>query len=162
MKTATYRRKPGARVSQDAIEAAGKSLPGIRKKHGRLTAEIVLKEASAQTHPLHGYFEWDDTAAAHQYRLEQARLLLRSVLIVDSTLARKPLRAYVAFDEPDHMADYVPMAEALSNSEYRAGLVSEAIDELRSWLARYDHLKELRGVCRAVSKALKGKFGDET
>lgn len=43
---------------------------------GRLTADMVLKDAKKQSSPLHGEFEWDDAVAGHKYRLEQARDLI--------------------------------------------------------------------------------------
>lgn len=48
-------------------------------KHGTLTPELVVKDATSPKSPLHDYFEWDDDIAAHKFRLEQARTLIRSV-----------------------------------------------------------------------------------
>jgi hypothetical protein len=45
---------------------------------GQLTAEILLVAATPDSHPLHAHFEWDDSVAATQHRLEQARRLIRS------------------------------------------------------------------------------------
>lgn len=46
---------------------------------GRLTPEMVLTDAKRKDSPLHAYFEWNNAKAAHQWRLEQARTLIRSV-----------------------------------------------------------------------------------
>jgi hypothetical protein len=43
---------------------------------GRLTPDQVVKDARKETSPLHGEFEWDDSVAAHKYRIEQARDLI--------------------------------------------------------------------------------------
>ena len=45
----------------------------------RLAAEKLLEEATPAGSRLHEAFEWDDIKAAHQYRLTQARHLLRSL-----------------------------------------------------------------------------------
>lgn len=54
----------------------------IMEKHDWfLTPEILVEEASDEDHPLHNYFEWDDSVAAHQYRLQQAAFFIRTVKI---------------------------------------------------------------------------------
>lgn len=49
--------------------------------HGTLEPAQVVDSAAAPQSPLHHYFEWDDTEAARQHRLNQARYLIRSVKI---------------------------------------------------------------------------------
>jgi hypothetical protein len=44
---------------------------------GHATAEQVVEAAAPLDHPLHPQFEWDDSAAAHQWRVKQARAMLR-------------------------------------------------------------------------------------
>jgi len=53
-----------------------------KENEGTLTAEAVVAEAANEWSPLHGHFEWDVETAAHEYRLEQARSLIRSVQVV--------------------------------------------------------------------------------
>lgn len=48
---------------------------------GTITPEAVIDDARSPDSPLHGEFEWDDSAAAHAYRLDQARHLIRSVRV---------------------------------------------------------------------------------
>lgn len=47
----------------------------------QLTPNKVVEIAKDPESPLHGHFCWDDNEAAHQYRLEQARSLIRVVRI---------------------------------------------------------------------------------
>lgn len=59
--------------------------PHIRKlyeQHGELTAGMVVQSARPKNAPLHPYFEWDDKAAAEEFRLEQARSMIRRVTFV--------------------------------------------------------------------------------
>jgi hypothetical protein len=49
--------------------------------HGHLTAVIVLEAAEPPEHPLHDRFTWDDTDAAHKYRLQQAGQVIRGFKI---------------------------------------------------------------------------------
>jgi hypothetical protein len=44
---------------------------------GHATAEQVVAAAAPADHALHLQFEWDDGAAGHQWRVRQARTLLR-------------------------------------------------------------------------------------
>lgn len=46
---------------------------------GKITAENVLKIASNEDSSLHGLFEWDDTKAGQQYRLQQARNVINNI-----------------------------------------------------------------------------------
>jgi hypothetical protein len=54
---------------------------------GLLLPGKVAAAAADPGHPLHGYFEWDDQAAACQYRLTQAAQLIESC----AAFARMPL-----------------------------------------------------------------------
>lgn len=56
-------------------------LAEIEQVHGSVTPEIVVKESERADHEWHGRFEWNDSLAAHRYRLDQARALIRSVRI---------------------------------------------------------------------------------
>lgn len=49
----------------------------LLKKAGKLTASGILKEAEKKTSPLHALFEWDNTKAAHQYRMWQSRSMVK-------------------------------------------------------------------------------------
>jgi hypothetical protein len=50
---------------------------------GRLTPEAVVQAAAEPSNPMHSSFEWDDTKAGHQFRLVQARTLIRAVHFVE-------------------------------------------------------------------------------
>jgi hypothetical protein len=56
-----------------------KELSKIYKKNGSVDAETVVDVAKSPKSPLHACFEWDDTKAAHKYRLVQARTIIRSI-----------------------------------------------------------------------------------
>lgn len=48
---------------------------------GLLTPDDVLKDARSKSSPLHGWFDWDDSSAAHKHRLYQARRLINVIEI---------------------------------------------------------------------------------
>lgn len=49
--------------------------------HNCVTPSKVLTTASDPNNVLHNYFEWDNTKAANEHRLNQARSLIRTVII---------------------------------------------------------------------------------
>ncbi len=59
-----------------------------KRNHGILTPDAVLEDAQKEDSPLHDQFTWDDSEAAHQWRLEQARALIRSVRVEVQTESR--------------------------------------------------------------------------
>lgn len=59
-----------------------------KRNHGVLTPDAVLEDAKDEDSPLHDQFTWDDSEAAHQWRLEQARTLIRSVRVDIKTETR--------------------------------------------------------------------------
>lgn len=49
--------------------------------YGKITAETVLKIAENNESPIHELFEWDDSTAAFNYRLAQARTIINNLEI---------------------------------------------------------------------------------
>lgn len=54
-------------------------LSELESESGNVTPERVVEVARDPDHDWHGRFLWDDTEAAHRFRLGQARALIRSV-----------------------------------------------------------------------------------
>lgn len=48
---------------------------------GSITREQIVTAATDPRSPLHNYFEWDNDAAAHKFRLHQAGMLLRTITV---------------------------------------------------------------------------------
>ena len=55
------------------------ALAELESSGGRLTPNGVVEAARDAASPLHYHFEWDDSVAAEQHRLDQARRLITSV-----------------------------------------------------------------------------------
>lgn len=78
-----YQFKKGARISGVTPQVAGETLEGLRKKNdGMLQPEYVVEAAAALKSKIHKAFEWSNEKAAHEYRLYQARNLIRSLVVV--------------------------------------------------------------------------------
>jgi hypothetical protein len=56
-------------------------IEALESRSGKLSPADVLAAARPEDSPIHEFFEWDDTAAAESWRMEQARELIRRVRI---------------------------------------------------------------------------------
>ncbi|MCA9173904.1 MAG: hypothetical protein KDB14_05395 [Planctomycetales bacterium] len=161
MKTATASRvgfKLGYRARITA-EAAHGELEKIRANHGgELLPEHVVEAASRKRSPLHEVFDWDDKEAAHQWRLEQARSLIRAVVVYETeSETEKPTRAFlsVRVESPTATRNvYKTTADALSNESDRLHVLRVAKGELAAFRAKYRQLTELAKVFEAIDEAL--------
>jgi len=138
----TYRWKNGGRRFAMSPETAAIELERIRSMHGVLRAEDVVAEAKDPDNALHSVFEWDDTTAAENYRKEQARNLIRSVVVeVVDKKESEPLTVR-AFVHLESAKGYAETLDALANVETREEVLSRARAEMQSWMRRYRHLEE--------------------
>lgn len=158
-----YMWKRGARTGlpkkirgKDAAQVVGERLAYLQGR-GPLTAEAVLQDAENERSPLHAAFQWDDTEAAQQWRLEQARSLIRSVVVIRHELPDNPaVRAFVnigpvsdAENDADG-GDYIDLDSAMRHPELREQVVGRALAEANSWSERYRHLSELGQIHAAI------------
>ncbi len=146
----------GSRLKASKANVAGRELDRLTKVNGGLTAENVVGSARARASPLHSFFEWKDSVAAQRYRLEQARHLMRCVVVLYDDMPLKtdePIRAFIAFAKhPESLRDdgrYVAMHQILTDAELREQLVDEALAEHIRWEKRYAHLKEIAEIVKA-------------
>ena len=74
----------------------------LEQPDGSITPEVVVADASNPDSPLHGHFEWNDSKAAHQHRLQQARAILRVRFVVtnEETVLRVPYYVHDATAPP--------------------------------------------------------------
>ena len=127
-----------------------------RQGRGVLRAKDVVEYARDPETALHGEFEWDDAKAGHEYRLEQARKLIR----VHVTVLREdvpPVRAYVSLrkDRKQPGGGYRSITNVMRNKKMRAALLAEAFAEMERFQEKYAVLKELAPVFTAMQKVKK-------
>lgn len=85
-------------------DAVGREMEALARE-GPLTANTVVEQARDEASAMHSAFEWDDTLAAHEHRLSQARSLIRAVFITDART--EPTPVYYRVIENDE-ASYKP------------------------------------------------------
>ena len=125
--------------------------------YGFLISDQVV--SWAQAHPeskLYERFEWDDTEAAHGYRLWQARHLIGRVKVRVQAGPRGLVRAYVSMrsDRSQPHGGYRVMASILEDADERQELLRQALAEFRAWRRKYEQVKELAAVFQAADEVV--------
>lgn len=118
-------------------------LEKIYKKFGILRPLDVVDEARAESSPLHGYFQWDDTIAAEEFRKNQAMHLIVSVRIEDEGKKRQ-LFWNARIKQDDEMAQgYHDLQRVKTDQQIYEEVLKEVVKDLRYMLQKYDTIKEL-------------------
>ena len=139
-----------------AISSIKEELTQIYNEHnGRVPPEAVVEFARDENTALHAEFEWDDTEAAHQFRLEQARKIIRlniEVLDTPNGSVRMPMFVSLVSDRKSGGGGYRALTDVMSSAEMRAQLLQQAIDELQRVRRKYESLRELTPVFAALDR----------
>lgn len=125
------------------LEANGKLKPG----------DVVAYATNPKTH-LHKCFEWDDSAAAAKYRLDQARTQIRMyVMVVEGPKAPIEMRQYVSLpSDRKRGGGYRKVADVLKNKALLAELIDSAMKDLAVVRARYEAVQALKPVWAAAER----------
>lgn len=138
-----------------AAAVAGQEMERIASEQGgELCPEDVVAESQAATAPLHPCFTWDDRLAAEERRLDQARYLLRSIVVVSEDGSEYRGFVNVRRRDEDGQANtvYVRTVEAVANADYRAQILQTALREQESWRRRYGEYAELARIVTAIEE----------
>ncbi len=126
---------------------------------GTLLPSVVVDAARADHSPLHHLFEWDDTAAAEQWRLLQARNVINAVVTYekhgDNEIA---VRAFVSLPSDRGENGYRLTVAVMSDAERRLELLTEARAEMLRFKDKYKSLSELASVFEAIDSAVQEKI----
>lgn len=129
----------------------------LRKKNGGTVSpgDLVHKARSPKS-AMHRIFEWDNGAASDQYRLIQARRVLRSMEIVYLDKEVGPTRAWEIIEKKKRGTDnktqtlYSTLEETMADPGARESLLAEAIGQLMAWRRRFRMLNEFDRVFGAI------------
>lgn len=83
-------------------QAALAEIKSLQRDNARLTPVQLIEQSRSANSALHRYFTWDDTEAAHAFRVIQARQVLRVVIRLQPKPAPQPLK--VIASSPSHVA----------------------------------------------------------
>jgi hypothetical protein len=138
-------------------------LRALEDKYGRLTPEILVRDARNPKSPLHDQFDWDVKRAAMAHWLEQARAIIRSVTVIvheDRCIVRSPVyvrdpaqalsdQGYISVvklrDDPESARDAVLAEFARAASALRrAHAVASALNLANEVTELYERVEKLR------------------
>lgn len=137
----------GSRMTGD-VEVAAKVCDELEAK-GTFSAEALVDASRDKDAPLHDMFEWNDTVAAEKYRIEQAKKIIRSIVVV---MEDKPM-TYRAYSSTGQKV-YVSTAKALSETRTREIILSTAKAELMAFKRKYQTLTELSEVFEVIDRVV--------
>lgn len=171
MTSEEYIWKQNAQVNLDAQEV-GRLFKKIAKMNKGLTPALVVEHAKPKNSLLHGYFTWDDKLAGHNWRLTQARYLIRQLVVVKVVDGDRPepVRAFLSVKkEVDEGAKkqfaYFTVTDAIRNKSYRQQILDDALREIRAWRMKYSRFQELANIFDAIdaidSEKLNGTNGKQ-
>ena len=138
-------------------------LEQIRESNdGILYPQSVVDFARNEGTELHDKFEWDDTVAGENYRVWQARKIIRAVAILIPR-QNEPIQAYVSMvadryqgegeEKQEKVGGYRYMVDVLSTPDLRETLLSEALAEFEMWERKYTMITELADIFAAAKTA---------
>ncbi len=119
-----YIRGKGARFPARLAEQYGDCIAQVIEETGGSLPEDVLTHAADPESPMHDYFEWDDSAAAYMWRMQQARTI---VLQIDLKIIRDGREETVRAFESIHVERTRKSVEERRQKCLRATGASRAI-----------------------------------
>ena len=130
----------------------------IYEEHGELVPEDIVTAARPKNHPLHDRFEWNDSVAAHEHRVNQARRLIQSVEIkwVTDEGTEHKVRAYASkFQSGKVPPGYHRIDSDFDSDIDRAYLLKSMEREWKSLQQRWAHLAEFWDLVREATPPVK-------
>jgi hypothetical protein len=130
--------KPQERIKQE-LELI------IRKNPSRiLQACDVVEFAKNPDTELHKHFTWEDSEAAREYRLWQARTIIHTCVHIIPNYS-EPIDVYVSLKTDRTMGGggYRSLVSVMSNRTLRLQLLQEALEEMKVFQGKYKTLREL-------------------
>ncbi len=116
---------PGRRIGGVDAETIAGELTRIYQRDHRITASSVVAESQPEDAPLHPAFEWDDSEAAKQYRLSQARNIIKApVVVIEGDAHHEPLFVHVSIAS-ENEGEYHPVDVAVSRIDLYENTLAE-------------------------------------
>jgi hypothetical protein len=118
------------------------------QQKGRLTPPAVVDAARDTKNTLHKHFEWDNQLAADSYRLDQARMLIRSVALVRYGES-DPAPAFLSIADKGGTS-YRTVQDVMDSADLQSAVLAAAARDLAAFEKRY---RQLEDICEIVSEA---------
>lgn len=113
---------------------------------GLLTPKAVVALAQAEDHPLHDFFEWDDTEAARKYRVIEAQRYIKNLeVVIETGSGPVQVKSFVSiFRQPEVEGEkpkendrkYISVSSVRDDPVTREHVKQDLLKALRAWRDR--------------------------
>ncbi len=144
------------KIRQDDMPAVAAELEEVRKQAGGLLVpRDVVHSARNKNSKLHQYFTWDDSEAAGLYRQEQARALIRVVVVtVDGD--GEAIEAYISLSSDQKSGrGYRHIIDVLDDDDLQQQMLADALTDLGRWKDRYAQVRKLADLRSTITAGVK-------
>jgi hypothetical protein len=145
-----------------SLEEKRIALEEIAAKHeGKHSPDIIVAEAFDKNNKLHECFNWDNDSAGHQYRLDQARALIRVVRIhITTTRRRIDSIAYVRDPAASpHEQGYVSIITVKKSHTDALAVLEAELSRVQSLIDRARDIAETLGLEKEFWERLREMIG---
>ena len=145
-----YARKHSS-LSDKQAALCGPVLAKIETDHGKLTPRLVVADASDPRSPLHDQFEWNDTEAAIKYREDQARRLIRNIMVrVTVDDEQQDVRFFLSVSQGKERS-YRNISYVSNDADLQEQVVQQAHAELERWRTKWGQYRQLQEFVDAIA-----------
>lgn len=127
---------------------------------GILKPEAVVAAAKSPKSPLHDLFTWDDSEAAHAYRLWEARHLIARVKVTIEIAPEQQVKVRAFHQLESEEGGYRPVVVILNDPAMKRQLFKQLTDDLDRIQEKYATLKTMaasKKVLAAIAEFLKAE-----
>lgn len=107
----------------------------------RLTPSLVVESAKPRSSPLHDEFEWDDKKAGYEYRLAQARTLIRVIPIITEAGSERAIHVPTESQKQSKEGFYEPLSVVVQDVDLFGRALGELESKLRAAVQACDELR---------------------
>ena len=140
-----------------AAQDAGEYLKNIEQRDGKVSPKTIVDESRPSETLLHNCFEWNDEAAAEKYREEQAKGIIRNIVVVQTSNERREpvhVRAFVSVENNQEKKQYIAIDTAMNNTDTRQQIIQSALKELDIFKKKYQDLSEFTELFKVIETYL--------
>lgn len=154
-----YQFREGARVKGVEAQVVGEEIARILERDGKLETTTIVDEARPKNAPLHPAFEWDNSIAGEQWRLQQARQLAKSTEVVKEGEEPIPQLVHVRAVSSEEPGYYQNTMVAIKNPDEWAMVLQELRGKVAGVVKSVEVLERLAERKPRKTRALVKKAG---
>lgn len=140
-----------------SAQTVGEELERLEKEYeGTLIPSTIVRAAKPKKSVLHKCFEWDDKVAGMKYRENQARELLRKIVVVYKEKGEsKTIRAFVNIKHESE-SYYTHTSRVADDEELQNNVLEQIATELLAVKKKYNQFKspKLQKIWDAVDELI--------